>query len=262
MNTPEIRASARPCYSQTELKTYLKCGKMWEFRYARGIKTPPSAPLTLGSAVDTAVHTNLAQKIVTGKDLAVEAVLDEFSADFDRRQLETEWGDSDPGEQKDMGAGLVALHHQMAAPNIQPATVQETFVLETDAGYDLEGVMDLTEKSGVVVDTKTSRAPYPSNALERSFQPALYDFAFERTRGKPAEGFRFDVLVKNGARKPPQFQRVEGKISLLDREWFFENVSRIHKAISHGVALPAPEGSWYCSSKWCGYWSQCKGRSA
>ena len=253
-------ALARPRYSQTELKTFLKCGKMWEFRYLREIKTPPSAALTLGSSVDTAVTRNLAQKIASGEDLPTEAVLDEFSADFDRRRLETEWGDEEPGTQKDLGAKLVALHHERVAPAIDPATVQERFLLATEEGYELEGVMDLTEKSGVIVDTKTSRTAYAEDALARSLQPALYDFAFERTRGKPAEGFRYDVLVKGGGRKAPTLQRVEGKVGAEDREWLFENVSRVHKAISSGVALPAPEGSWYCSEKWCGYWSRCKGK--
>ncbi len=252
----------RPKYSQSELKTFLKCGKMWEFRYARNLKTPPSAALTLGSSVDTAVHANLAQKIESGSDLPAEAVLDEYSADFDRRRAETEWGEDDPGAQKDVGARLVKLHHEKAAPGIEPATVQERFTLETDAGYDLEGVMDLTEKNGMIVDTKTSRNAYAADALEKSFQPTLYDFAFEKTRGEPAKGFRFDVLVKGGARKPPELQRVAGKIGASDREWLFESISQVHKAIESGVALPAPEGSWYCSAKWCGYWHLCKGKNS
>ena len=122
--------------------------------------------------------------------------------------------------------------------------------------------MDLTEKNGMIVDTKTSRNAYAADALEKSFQPTLYDFAFEKTRGEPAKGFRFDVLVKGGARKPPELQRVAGKIGASDREWLFESISQVHKAIESGVALPAPEGSWYCSAKWCGYWHLCKGKNS
>jgi hypothetical protein len=192
--------------------------------------------------------------------MSTEEVLDEFSTDFDLRKIETEWGEEDPGTHKDVGARLVELHHREAAPQIQPETVQESFVLETDAGYELEGVMDLTEKGGVIVDTKTSRLSYEANSLEKSFQPALYDFAYEQTRGEPAKGFRFDVLVKPTARRPATLQRVEGKVNACDREWLFENISQVHKAIQAGVALPASEGSWYCSPKWCGYWNQCKGK--
>jgi hypothetical protein len=247
-------------YSQSELKTFLKCGKMWEFRYLQGKKTPPSSALTLGSSVDTAVTANLLQKIETGSDMSAEQVLDEFSLDFDLRKSETDWRDEDPGAHKDVGVQLVEAHHREAAPKIKPATVQESFVIETDAGYDLEGVMDLTEQDGTIVDVKTSRSAYDVNSVEKNFQATLYDFAFEHTRGKPASGFRFDVLVKPTARRPAQVQRVEGKVSACDREWLFGSVSQVHKAIQAGVALPAPEGSWYCSSKWCGYWNECKGK--
>lgn len=252
----------RPRYSQSELKTFLKCGKMWEFRYARGMRKPPGAALTLGSSVDKAVSANLEQKIESGTDMPEEQVLDEFSTEFDQRKAETEWKeDEDPGTQKDVGAALVALHHRTAAPRIEPETVQEAFVLETDAGYDLEGVIDHTEKGGIIVDTKTSRLAYDQNAIERSFQPTLYDFAYEQTRGRKAEGFRYDVLVKPTARAPARLQKVEGKVSDCDREWMFETITQVHKAISAGVAMPAPEGSWYCSPKWCGYWAECKGKS-
>lgn len=235
---------------------------MWEFRYLRGEKIPPTAALTLGSSVDEAISTNLAQKIETGSDLPEEEVLDTFSTQFDQRKSETEWKeDEDPGSQKDMGARLVAVHHREAAPAIEPETVQEAFVLETTAGYDLEGVIDHTEKGGVVVDTKTSRLPYDGNAVERSLQPTLYDFAYEQIRGEKARGFRYDVLVKPTARMPARLQKVEGKVSACDREWMFETITQVHKAIQAGVAMPAPEGSWYCSPKWCGYWNQCKGRT-
>ena len=48
---------------------------------------------------------------------------------------------------------MVSLHHDLVAPNLRPATVQETFTLETNAGYDLFGTMDLVEEDGMVVVT-------------------------------------------------------------------------------------------------------------
>lgn len=245
-------------WHQSEINMFLTCGKQWEFRYVQGIKTPPKAALTIGSSVDAAVTHNLIEKIKTGADLPEEAVLDAFSTDFDIRAKETEWDkDEDPGEQKDMGARLVKLHHEKAAPTIQPETVQESFVIETDAGYELGGTIDVVEKTGVIVDTKTSKTSYAEDSVSGAIQPALYDFAYEALRGKPASGFRYDVLVKT---KTPKYQPVAGKVSERDRAWFFETVSRVHKAAEAGIALPAPEDSWVCSPKWCGYWSLCKGR--
>jgi CRISPR/Cas system-associated exonuclease Cas4 (RecB family) len=247
-------------YHQSEIGTYLKCGKQWEFRYVQGIKTPPRAALTVGSSVDAAVTHNLIQKVQSGKDISTEAILDAYSGDFDIRAKDTEWREDDQGKQKDIGAQLVKLHHEQVAPGILPATVQEKFTLETDAGFDLGGTIDLTEKSGIVVDTKTAKTAYDEDAISRALQPALYDFAYESLHGKPAEGFRFDVLVKPTAKKPPSVQRVQAKVTPADREWLFDTIGNVHKAIEAGVAMPAADGSWWCSKDWCGYWSICKGK--
>lgn len=251
---------SRPKYHQSEIETFLKCGKQWEFRYVQGLRVPPKAALTVGSAVDTAVTRNLIEKVQTGKDMPTEAVLDAFSSDFERRKSETEWGEDDPGEQKDVGVKLVTLHHANLAPKIEPATVQEEFHLQTDAGYDLGGTIDLTEKNGIVADTKTSKSKYEPDAIARAIQPAMYDFAYEALHRKPAEGFRFDVLIKPTARKPAEFQQVQAKVTIEDRTWLFDTINNVHKAIQAGVAMPAPANSWWCSPDWCGYWSRCKGK--
>lgn len=251
---------SKPRYHQSAIQTYLKCGKMYDFRYIQGLKTPPKAALTVGSSVDAAVTYNFVEKIKTGQDLPTEAVLDTFSTDFDTRAKETEWGEDDAGKQKDMGAQLVKIHCEQAAPTIKPETVQESFVIETDAGYDLGGTIDLIETSGIVADTKTSKGAYDDDAVFRAIQPALYDFAYEALRGKPSTGFRYDVLVKPTARKAPEYKPISAVVTQRDREWLFETISQVHKAISAGVALPPMEGSWACSDKWCGFWNLCKGK--
>lgn len=250
----------RPKYHQSEIGTFLKCAKQWEFRYVLGISTPPKAALTVGSAVDAAVTRNLIEKIKTGQDLPSGDVLDAYSTAFDSRSKETEWDDGDEGKQKDMGAKLVAIHHEKLAPGIQPASVQEEFVIETDAGYDLGGTIDFTEKNGVIGDTKTSKGAYAEDAISKAYQPALYDFAYEALHQKPSEGFRYDVLIKPTKTIPARTQQVSGKVTPVDREWLFDTINNVHKAIQAGVATPAPDGAWWCSKDWCGYWSQCKGK--
>lgn len=253
---------ARRTYHQSELQTYLKCGKQWEYRYVQGLRVPPKAALTIGSAVDRAVTHNLIEKIRSGADLPMDAVLDAYSTDFEKRKSETEWGEDNAGAQKDMGAKLVELHHREAAPKIQPATVQEEFVIETDAGYDLGGTIDFTEKSGVIGDTKTAKSKYDEDAIFRAVQPTLYDFAYEALHKVPSTGFRFDVLVKPTKTLPARFQQVQGKVTQDDRLWLFDTIGQVHKSIEAGVALPAADGAWWCSKDWCGFWGQCKGKKS
>lgn len=253
----------RPKYHQSEIQTFLKCPKQWEYRYVLGIKTPPKAALTVGSAVDAAVTHNLVEKIKTGQDLPAEAVLDTFSTDFDTKAQETEWGTDDKGKQKDMGAQLVKAHHEKIAPGINPATVQESFEITTDAGYDLGGTIDFVEKSGIIADTKTSKTAYDADAVTRALQPALYDFAFEALYNQKAQGFRYDVLIKPTKTIGPRIQQVSGTVTTEDREWLFDTINNVHKAIQAGVSTPAPDGAWWCSKDWCGYAGICpkfKGR--
>lgn len=248
-------------YHQSEIAMFLKCGKSWEFRYIQGIKTPPKAALTVGSSVDAGVTRNLAQKIETKKDLTVDEVLDVYSTDFEIRASETEWGDDNRGEQKDMGAKLIKLHHEAFAPKIDPATVQEKFVIETDAGFNIGGTIDLTEKDGTIADTKTSKSKYDENAVFRALQPAVYDFAYEALNGKKAKSFRYDVLIKPTKTLPARSQQVEAQVTPDDRSWLFETIHSVDKAIKAGVALPASDTSWACSKEWCGFWDRCKGKN-
>lgn len=258
----------RPVYHQSEIQSFLKCGKIWEFRYVRGIKLRPRGAMTLGSAVDLAVSLNLSQKIHSGEDLSASDTVDAFSMGFDSRSDETDWQDEDPGELKDVGVRLVQAHHQKLAPAIDPESVQEKFLIRIDADYDLGGTIDFTEKSGVIGDTKTSRLAYGEQAAHRSVQASMYDFAYEALRGRKSSGFRFDVLIKpgsssaGGTKQVPRVQQVHAQLGQDDRSWLFETVSNVHKAIQAGVTLPASEGSWYCSPKWCGYWAICKGRKS
>lgn len=246
-------------YHQSELQTFLKCGKQWEFRYVQGRRTPPKAALTVGSSVDAGVTRNLAQKVQSGTDLSLADVLDVYSTDFDIRAKETEWGEDQPGAQKDMGASLLKLHHETFAPRIQPATVQETFIVETDAGFNVGGTLDLTEVGGIIADTKTAKTKYDEDAAFRALQPAMYDFAYEALRGEKSTGFRYDILIKPTKTLPARAQQIHAQISEGDRDHLLDTISNVDKAIRAGVALPAAEGAWWCSKDWCGYWGICKG---
>jgi CRISPR/Cas system-associated exonuclease Cas4 (RecB family) len=250
--------SERRQYHQSMINMFQKCPKQYMFRYLEGIKTPPSGALAVGGAVDAGSTRNYIQKVETGVDMPLAEVLEVASTDFDIRAKETEWKDEDPGEQKDLTIKLLTAHHEQIAPTVDPATVQENFVIETDAGYDLGGTIDLTTKDDLVIDTKTSGKRYDADAVNLSNQPVLYDYAYEALHGKKPRGFRFDVLVKT---KSVTIQQVEGQVSDEARLFLFDAIDNMDRAISAGIFMPADESSWVCSKKWCGYWDRCKGKS-
>jgi len=250
----------RAVYRQSEIHDFLKCGLKWEFKYVLKIKTAKRHSLTVGSAVDKSVTTNLIQKVKSATDLPLPEVLDVYSTEFETLRPETDFQEEDPGEIKDVGAALITVHHRRLAPLLNPETVQEQFAIETDAGYDLTGTIDLIEKDQTVVDHKTSKNYYAEEAISKALQPAMYDYAYEALRGKKPKAFRFDVLKKPTKTKPADIQQVTAEVTQGDREWLFQTVGNMHKAVKAGVALPAPEGAWWCSEKWCEYWHMCKGK--
>jgi hypothetical protein len=250
----------KPIYHQSEIGMYLKCGKQWEFRYALGIKEKPRAALTLGSSVDAAVTKNLKNKIDNKKLLPKEEVTQAFVDEFNKLEKDTDWQDDDPGKQKDMGVKMVELHHIVAAPYINPIAVQESFVVEVNGrDWNLGGTMDVVEKN-VIRDTKTSKSAYDLNKVTKNYQAAIYDYAFEKIKGVKAKSFAFDVLIKPGTKKPADYQLVQAPVTKLDRDWTFDTIEQVHRSIDAGITKPAADSAWWCSSSWCGFWNQCKGK--
>ena len=248
-----------PEYHQSGLGMYLKCQLQFYFRYLQGIVIPPSAALTLGKSVDEGVTHNLIQKTESRQDLPLGDVLDAYSSKFDAETPGTDWKGEGAGKTKDVGIALIKLHHTKVAPNIQPVTVQEEFNIETDEGYSIGGTFDLTDENGFIRDTKTSKTKYSDDAVETSIQAAVYDFAHEVKKGQKAKGFVFDVLKKT---KVPDYQEVVGQVSRHQQDMVLGAFTDMHKNIQTGRFMPAPEGAWWSSKSWCGYWSQCKGKKS
>lgn len=244
-------------YHQSSLGMFLKCPRQYMYRYEMGQVVAPRAALTVGGAVDVGTTANYKQKIETKQDLAVNDVLDIYSSEFDKRAIGTDWDGEDSGKQKDLGARLVKFFQEVAAPKIQPVAVQEAFRIETTAGYAIGGTMDLIDDKQIIRDTKTSAKSYQEDAVSDSIQAAMYDFAYEAKHGVPAKGFAFDVVTKT---KEPKYQEVTGVVSSNQRQRLFESINIMHSQIQRGEYNYAPEGAWWCSKDWCGYWSQCKGK--
>jgi hypothetical protein len=250
-------------YHQSEIKTYLMCGKRWEFEYVHGLRGLSSPEATIGSSADAAISMNLAQKVETKTDLPVEQLLDNCSADFEKRKLETAWDpEDDQGQSKDHAISIVKLFQSKVAPFIRPKRVQEKFLIETDGGFDLGGTIDYRDIDGWIGDLKTtSRQRASSFVVSRSFQPAMYDYAARAIDPvSPHVGFRFDIFTRPTKTLPAEYKPVSGVVTSQDHEWLFLSIAQVHSAIQAGIALPSPEGSWYCSAKWCPYWGSCKGK--
>lgn len=242
---------------QSEINAYLKCGKLWEFRYVQNIVVPPRAALTVGTSVDRAVTHNLEQKIESGVDLPEGDVLDACATAFDKEAKETEFREGDNKDAlKDMAVACTKLHHKELAPKIDPAAVQFEFLADVTPTIQVAGTMDIITKGDLIRDTKTAKAS-GANKLTGNVQAGVYDLGFEGQTGRRAKGFSFDVLVKT---KVPKTEIVSGEVTDAHRAFTIDTLTQVDAAMRAGIALPASEQGYWCSPAWCGYWDRCKGK--
>lgn len=121
------------------------CGQRFLFRYILGIKSPPNAFLLVGKSTDESVTQDLDHKIETGELLKRDDVLAISAAKFEQEQknepIELDQDEKKDGksldqvlgEAKDKAISLSGLHHDEAAPKIQPVRTRRKFSVDMDA---------------------------------------------------------------------------------------------------------------------------------
>lgn len=249
----------KPRYHQSEIKDTLKCGIYAEFRYLQGLPTPARSAATVGNVVDSTVN-HLLRKKIKGESPTLEEALDVASSEFESRRQSTQIWDEPADQLKDSALTIVKLFQIQVAATIEPETVQEEFVIDTDRDYMLGGTIDYTDKRGFLGDIKTASPTRASSYIVNgALQPALYHYAYTALRGREPVAFRFDVMTRttNGT---TAYKPVSGQVTQADLEFAFRTIDQVHAYRKAGIALPAPEGSWWCSKKWCPFWDLCKGK--
>lgn len=249
--------------SPSQIAMYLRCPRQWEYRYIDGIIAPPSISLIVGAAYHDALAVNFMQKITSQQDLPLGDVLDAFSTSWDRqltRRVTVEDGEQEefedvdlqeesPGAAKDVGISLVDVYHHAVAPGIQPVAVERSCEIEI-ADLKLVGRIDLEEDNGKIDDHKTSARSKTQDDVDRELQPSAYGLLVMH----PVD-FDFHVAVK---KKKPEIQIINTRRTAADIVWFLRLAEQVWALMNTGVYPPNPMG-WWCSERFCGYYSMCKG---
>lgn len=262
----------KPHLSISQINMLQRCGLQYDYRYVQGKRVPPGIAMITGTGVHKAVEVNLTTKRDTGVLLPEDAV-----ADAARDAVNAAWDEEEPmiapeeketpvtvlrGQSVDTSVSLSLLHHREAAPLIVPVELERRFRIETgEFAYDLMGVIDVQEPDRVI-DTKTASKSKTQTDVDTSIQLTAYHLAIEKLTGEPVTEVGFDVLV---ATKQPKFQPLRSTRSPVDHIRLFNRVARAADVIKAGAFMPAEEGAWVCSPKFCGYWDDCpfgrKGRT-
>lgn len=249
----------------TSVDRFPFCGEQWRRRFIDGDIIPPGIAMIVGSGTDKSVTKNLQNKIDNKvlltieevEDIAKDAVTNAMEAGFSLDDNEAEDGvKATKGKAIDKAVRLSVLHAEMVAPGISPTEVQRSFALDLDGyPYQLAGTMDIQEGPVRIRDTKTTGKTPSGNPAEVSSQMAAYSMATKALDGKAVENVSLDYLVDL---KTPKAVTYDSTMKSEDHQIFIRRLESMISAIEKGVFLPARQGDYMCSPKYCGYYNTCK----
>ena len=245
--------TSRPHLSVTQMRTYLRCPLQYYFRYVCDLDTPPTAGLTLGRTIHSALEHNYAQKIGTRQDVPVDQLCDIYSQAWDQEAADTFFKpDESPGKLKDEGIQLLQLYHEQLAPKIQPREVEQGFLLDTGVTRRrLKGYLDLIDEQGTVIDHKTTKRSFAADAADKDLQLTAYAWAYRKLYGQNENGTRLDVLVRT---KQPKTQQLTATREQADLDRFLRLLTQVERGIDEGIFYP--NDNFMCGT--CGHGDLCE----
>ncbi len=252
----------------SQLHTIGKCAHQYRLRYIDGLKVPPGIAAIRGTGVDRAVTLDLRRKIETGRlarrgEIRAQA-RDYVAAKFEAGDYTALPEDRAEGVGKLRGAcidtavEMVDTHHAEVAPQLSPVEVQQKWVT-TLKGYpcDLAGTIDITELwptgEAVIRDTKTGLLKRP----EQSIQLPCYAMGYWAATGEMPASAWFDNLVPRRKAGATWVEAVSLGIRVTKEDFamVLRRVEAAVKMIEAGSFPPANPDCWWCSPRWCGYYT-------
>jgi len=260
-----------PYLSFSKIDTIWKCGLQAKFRYVDKVPEPASGTFLFGKVIHKVMEVVL-KEVQLGKPLPSEYDLCDRLPEVwkgeiledEKRQGFTGWawkdGDNLEAARAD-SVWLVKLVRAEVLPKIKPVLVEHKFNYGLSSArsgpFKVYGVLDLLEEGGRLTDWKTADRNVSDFAKELDLQfPGYSIFAKEYTKQEATE-CRKVFLIRNG--KKPKLDEKPYLILERHRQWFREIAEAAWNAVQGDAWLPARDGSWYCSEKWCPFWAGCKG---
>lgn len=261
--------------SCSSVNLYLKCPLRWKRKYIDGKTESISPAALLGGAVGAAEKDSYQRQIEGGASFTTSEVLDTFSDAFELRRAKegdnVRWEDEKPAKVKDSGAQILEVYHRIVAPTVKPIAVERGFAIVIEGvEWVITGYMDL-ECEDEIPDLKV-RSPgkgvITAEEALAELQPGTY-LAARRAEGDPAKGgFVYHNLLRGDDPSPrnvvvtPTLRTNDQLDDVLDL--YMRVAAEIAWRTEYDVWAGAARGAWWCSKKWCDFWSHCEfgGRGA
>ena len=255
--------------SPTQITMYLRCPLQYFHRYVRGSKEPPGVALIEGSAHHASLEMNNKHKVNTKEDLPVKLVVEKFEDDFNTKKKDIgDWEKETTESVISRGRGILKVYFSEFAPKLQPELVEHEFILNIGS-VPVLGYMDVAGKvennKNVAVDYKVvSRAKTQAEILG-DIQLGFYGWGLKKkllfedssTDNNLPVFSGFCMLKKT---KRPEVEWSCCKITNNRLLWLRQLVLHVAHSIQKGSFPPCDPTSWACSSKFCGYYKECRGK--
>jgi RecB family exonuclease len=245
--------------SPTSISMYIKCAKSFEFRYVDGLKSPPAVAMAEGSSHHEVLKFDN-EGIMGGKShIPAKKRLSLFVNSFEKSMPEIEnWEGDTKDKVISRGKAIIERYcsHVSSDPIVEVSLTEEKFE-ESISGVPIVGIIDFigrfsSMKGLSVWDYKFSNKAVIESELKHNLQLGLYLVV----KGGNSAG-----LIRNERKEKGNIQIAHTTISPANKKIVTETVVGVARGINAG-SFPATEhGNWWCSEKWCGYWSKCRGCS-
>ena len=192
------------------------------------------------------------------------------------------------GDMKDQAVRMGAHYVGVIAPPIDPVAVERKTIIKP-AGFEEEitGIVDLvsvedrpvpeadsSNASGILLprkvrvpgpretleivnDLKTSARSPSEDAVEKSQQLPLYALIRAAETGKIPERLRLRTMVQTRTGKVSHVEQ-SATTSTENLNAVAERLGAAMRSAKAGNFVPANPDSWWCSERWCSYWSDCR----
>jgi hypothetical protein len=244
---------------QSMIGMALKCGERFRRRYIEGERAPAGVEAARGQGLHAASKVNLRQKVLTGVDLPLSDMMDAARDGYVKQISEGVYmaPDDVPFKNTILNQGLneairlTGIYAERVAPRIKPKRVEEPFKLDIGLPIPLGGIIDY-EEADSLGDLKSAGKPWPEGRIKTEIQAKLYSYVFEKKTGiRP----RFDYHIHSV--KGMALQTLSVTPTIDDYRAMLMTVKRFWLMVQAGIFLPAEPGAWWCSERFCPFYSSC-----
>lgn len=267
-------------WHQSSLAVMLKCGEQYRRRYIEKDAPPPTTSLIRGSAVHRAVALGLEAQRVDHEprprdfyeDVAATEINNArrgsatFTHDESAAGIAATWG-----RVTDVAVACAGAYGETVAPDVVPVSVERTIAVDDVPGLPgvtLVGTLDVatieteTTEGGLVLverirDDKTTERSPRSTQADASQQLTMYSLLRSVEAGQLVSRVALDHLVYSAKTKTARHVHQPSTRTSEDLRALIRRIAVADRAHTAGIFLPASPEDWWCSERWCAFWSDC-----